>query len=61
MVWMHRALVRGSPALYRTSPHSDPTAPAATGYRTVLMRRPGETIAPLARPEATIAVADLLP
>ena len=35
--------------------------PAATGYRTVLMRRPGETIAPLARPEAAVAIGDLLP
>ena len=35
--------------------------PTATGYRTVLMRRAGETIAPLARPTATIAVGDLLP
>ena len=35
--------------------------PTATGYRTVLMRRAGETIAPLARPAATIAVDDLLP
>ena len=35
--------------------------PGAAGYRTVLMRGPGETIAPLARPEAAIAVDDLLP
>ena len=35
--------------------------PTPAGYRTVLMRRAGETIAPLARPSATIAVADLLP
>jgi Uma2 family endonuclease len=35
--------------------------PAETEYRTVLMRRPGETIAPRARPSATIAVGDLLP
>ena len=35
--------------------------PAATGYHTVLMRRPGETIAPLARPEAAVAIGDLLP
>ena len=35
--------------------------PADTGYRTVLTRRAGETIAPQARPAATIAVADLLP
>ena len=35
--------------------------PAASGYRTVLMRRAGETIAPLAKPSAAIAVGDLLP
>lgn len=35
--------------------------PTPDGYRTVLIRRAGETIAPLARPAATIAVADLLP
>ena len=33
----------------------------ATGYRTLLSRRAGETIAPLARPLATIPVSDLLP
>ncbi len=42
----------------RLEVHRDP---AATGYRTVLVRRAGETIAPLARPAATIAVSDLLP
>lgn len=35
--------------------------PSATGYRTVVVRRPGETLAPLARPTRTIAVGDLLP
>ena len=35
--------------------------PPPDGYRTVLIRRAGETIAPLARPAAAIAVADLLP
>ena len=35
--------------------------PAADGYRTVTLHRAGETVAPLARPEARIAVADLLP
>ena len=35
--------------------------PTPDGYRTVLIRRAGETIAPLARPATTIAVADLLP
>ena len=35
--------------------------PTPDGYRTVQIRRAGETIAPLARPAATIAVADLLP
>ena len=35
--------------------------PSATGYRTVVVRRPGETLAPLARPARTIAVGDLLP
>ena len=42
----------------RLEAYRDPTA---TGYRTVLSRRAGETIAPLARPLATIAVSDLLP
>lgn len=45
----------------RVEVYRDHRDPAATGYRTVLMRRPGETIAPLARPAAAIAVADLLP
>jgi Uma2 family endonuclease len=35
--------------------------PAADGYRTVTIHRAGESIAPLARPEAPIAVDDLLP
>ena len=35
--------------------------PAADGYRTVTIHRTGESIAPLARPEARIAVDDLLP
>ena len=35
--------------------------PSAAGYRTVLVRRAGETLAPLARPTAAIAVSDLLP
>ncbi len=35
--------------------------PAADGYRTVTIHRAGETITPLARPEARIAVDDLLP
>ena len=35
--------------------------PADAGYRTVLMRRAGETITPQARPAAAIPVADLLP
>ena len=42
----------------RLEVHRDP---AAGGYRTVLIRRAGETIAPLARPAASIAVSDLLP
>ena len=35
--------------------------PSDTGYRTVLMRRAGETLTPLARPAEAIAVSDLLP
>ena len=35
--------------------------PADAGYRTVLIRRAGETITPQARPGAAIPVADLLP
>jgi Uma2 family endonuclease len=35
--------------------------PAADGYRAVTMHRAGETVAPLARPEANIPVAELLP
>lgn len=35
--------------------------PAADGYRSVSIHRPGETVAPLARPGAAVAVADLLP
>lgn len=35
--------------------------PADAGYRTVLIRRAGDTIAPQARPTAAIAVDDLLP
>ena len=35
--------------------------PTPDGYRTLLICRAGQTIAPLARPAATIAVADLLP
>ena len=35
--------------------------PTRTGYRTVLIRRAGETLAPLARPAATMAAGDLLP
>ena len=35
--------------------------PTPDGYRTVLIRRAGETIAPLARPAAAVAVSDLLP
>ena len=35
--------------------------PTGDGYRTVRSFRAGESVAPLARPAATIAVADLLP
>ena len=35
--------------------------PSDAGYRTVFMRRAGETLTPLARPAETIAVSDLLP
>ncbi len=35
--------------------------PAGDGYRTVTIHRTGDTVAPLARPEARIAVDDLLP
>ena len=35
--------------------------PAATGYRSVTTLRTGDRIAPLARPGAAVAVADLLP
>lgn len=35
--------------------------PTADGYRTVSIHRAGETVAPLAHPEARIAVDDLLP
>ncbi len=42
----------------RLEVHRDPVE---TGYRTVLVRGAGETIAPLARPAAAIAVRDLIP
>ena len=42
----------------RLEVHRDPTGDA---YRSVRSLRAGETVAPLARPDATIAVADLLP
>lgn len=35
--------------------------PAGDGYRTVSMHRCGDTVAPLARPAAAMAVNDLLP
>ena len=35
--------------------------PAADGYRSVSIHRAGEAVAPLARPDATIAVDSLLP
>ena len=35
--------------------------PAETGYRSVTVRRAGESVGPLARPAATIAIAELLP
>ena len=35
--------------------------PAQDGYRTVTIHGAGDTVAPLARPEARIAVDDLLP
>ena len=34
---------------------------AETGYRSVTVHRAGETLAPLTRPAAAIAVGDLLP
>ena len=42
----------------RVEVHRDPTGDA---YRSVRSLRASETVAPLARPDATIAVADLLP
>ena len=42
----------------RLEVHRDPTGDA---YRSVRSLRAGDTVAPLARPNATIAVADLLP
>ena len=35
--------------------------PSEAGYRTVLVRHAGDTLAPLARPAEAIAVSDLLP
>ena len=42
----------------RLEVHRDP---ADDGYRSVSIHRPGETVAPLAYPDAAIAIDDLLP
>lgn len=42
----------------RLEVHRDP---ADDGYRSVSIHRPGETVAPLAHPDAAIAIDDLLP
>jgi Uma2 family endonuclease len=42
-------------------PAPDPTAPFGWRYASVHVRRPPESLSPLARPSARIAVADLFP
>lgn len=43
------------------SPAPDPQAAFGASYAEVTVYRPGETITPLGKPEARVAVADLLP
>ncbi len=45
----------------RRAPQPDPLEPMGFGYATKFTLGEGDTVNPLARPEATIAVADLLP
>jgi hypothetical protein len=46
--------------VYRT-PEADDAQPFGAKYRDVQQRKPGETIAPLEKPEPVIPVAELLP
>jgi Uma2 family endonuclease len=42
-------------------PQADPASPYGASYRTVTRHAPGQCISPLAAPQATVDVADLLP
>lgn len=42
-------------------PQPDPASPAGASYRTVTSLLPGQSISPVAAPQATINVSDLLP
>ena len=53
-------LVENQMEIYR-DPEVKAAATYGYAYRAVEVRRPGDSIAPLARPDAIIAVADLLP
>jgi Uma2 family endonuclease len=45
----------------RRRPAADPTAEFGAAYQDIELARPGATLAPLAKPEARVAVDDLLP
>lgn len=42
-------------------PRPDPASPSGSSYATVITLVPGQTVSPLAAPQATVNVADLLP
>lgn len=42
-------------------PQPDPASPSGSSYATVLTLTPGQNVSPLAAPQATVNVADLLP
>jgi Uma2 family endonuclease len=45
----------------RRDPRPDPAQPHGAAYATLTTHAPGETVTPLAAPQARVAVADLLP
>src|SRR5262249_31704863 len=53
-------LVHNQVELYR-SPAADSAQPYGFRYADATIRRPGDTVSPLAKPKARVKVADLLP
>lgn len=53
--------LNGRRLIVHRDPRPDPASPSGSSYATVVTLTPGQTVSPLAAPQATVNVADLLP